>query len=110
MFLADVIGTVVAPVQIPILDGCTLLLLRRVTPTGEPEVGETGRLPRIGIDRVGAGVGDRVLVVDEGNAGRQILGDPEGAVKTIVVGVIDYVEVGGRQVYDHRSRKPVGPR
>ena len=105
MFLADVIGTVVAPVQIPILEGRTLLLLRPLDPSGQ-----AGGLVRIGIDRVGAGVGDRVLVVDEGNAGRQILGDPMGAVKTIVIGVVDYVELEGEHVYDARSRAPVGPR
>ena len=105
MFLADVIGTVVAPVQIPILEGRTLLLLRPLSPRGD-----AGGLARIGIDHVGAGIGDRVLVIDEGNAGRQILGDPQGAVKTIVVGVVDYVELDGEHVYDSRSRAPVGPR
>ena len=102
MFLADVIGTVVSPVQIPILDGRTLLLVRPVGPDGSP----TGTA-RVAIDRAGAGVGDRVLVVDEGNAGRQLLGDPQGAVKTIVVGVVDYVEREGELTYDARGREPV---
>lgn len=103
MFLADVIGTVVSPVEIPALEGRTLLLLRPVTPTG----GRTART-RIGIDRAGAGVGDRVLVLDEGNSGRQILDLPGGPVKTIVVAVVDYVELGGRLAYDHREREPLG--
>lgn len=98
MFLADVIGTVVSPVQIPILNGQTLLLLRPVSPDGRPS-GKT----RIGIDRAQAGVGDRVIVLDEGNSARQVLGDPQGAVKTIVIGVVDYVEQGGVLVYDHRE-------
>ncbi len=95
MFLAEVIGTVVAPVQIPVLDGRTLLLLRPVDPDGRP-VGKT----RVGIDRAQAGVGDRVLVMDEGNSARQILGDPDAAAKTVVVGVVDYVERGGALSYD----------
>ncbi len=95
MFLADVIGTVVSPVQIPVLEGRTLLLLRPVSPDGRA-IGKT----RIGIDRAQAGVGDRVIVIDEGNSARQILGDPKAAVKTIVVGVVDYVEVGTKTVYD----------
>jgi microcompartment protein CcmK/EutM len=99
MFLADVVGTVVSPVQIPILDGETLLLLRPVDPKGKA----SGRT-RIGIDRAQAGVGDRVLVVDEGNSARQIFGEPQGAVKTVIVGVVDYVDVRGRIVYDHRRR------
>lgn len=98
MFLAEVVGTVVAPVQIPILDGQKLLLLRVLHPDGRP----AGRT-RIGIDRAQAGEGDRVLVIDEGNSARSILGDPEGAVKTVVVGVVDYVETEGGRVWDHRA-------
>ncbi len=102
MFLADVVGTVVSPVQIPLLEGRTLLLLRRVAPDGTP-TGST----RIGIDLTGAGVGDRVLVVDEGNAGRQLLEAPDGAVKTVVVGVVDYVDREGELLYDKAARAPV---
>lgn len=101
MFLGTVIGTVVAPVAIPILEGQTLLLVRPVTPAGEP----TGRT-RVAIDRAGAGVGERVLVLDEGNGARQIFGVPQGAVKTIVVGVVDYVETEGGRVYDASSPSP----
>jgi ethanolamine utilization protein EutN len=97
MFLAEVVGTVVAPVQIPILDGHTLLLVRTIKPDGSP-----GGKTRIAIDQVQAGVGDVVLVLDEGNGGRQILGDPKGAVKTFVVGIVDYVDGEDRLLYDHR--------
>ena len=99
MFLAEVVGTVVSPVQIPILERQTLLLLRPVGPDGKPS-GKT----RIGIDRAQAGVGDRVLVIDEGNSGRQLVGDPKGAVKTVVVGIVDYVEAHGKLAYDHQRR------
>ena len=102
MVLADVVGTVVSPVQIPALEGRTLLLLRPVDPEGK----RTGRT-RIGIDRVGAGVGDRVLVLDEGNSGRQILGLPNGPVKTIVAAIVDYVDLGGELAYDHQDRAPL---
>lgn len=97
MFLADVVGTVVSPVQIPMLDGKKLLLVRPVGPDGKP-AGKT----RIGIDRAQAGVGDRVLVIDEGNSARQVLGDPKAAARTVVVGVVDYVERHGVVEYDHR--------
>lgn len=104
MFLADVVGTVVSPVQHPVLDGRTLLLLRPLTPGGEP----SGRT-RIGVDRAQAGVGDRVLVIDEGNSGRQLIDVPDAPVKTIVVGVVDYVELEGRHVFDARRRAPLEP-
>ncbi len=99
MFLAEVVGTVVAPVQIRVLDGEKLLLLRPVGPDGKA----TGKT-RIALDRAQAGVGDRVLVIDEGNSGRQILGDPKAAVKTVIVGVVDYVEAHGKLAYDAQRR------
>jgi len=100
MMLCDVIGTVVSPsVQMPILDGRVLLVVRPVSPAGESSTNK----PRVAIDTIGAGVGDRVLVIDEGNSGRQILGNKDAAVKTLVVGFVDEVEVGGRVVYDHRA-------
>lgn len=98
MFLAEVVGTVVSPVQVAALERHTLLLLRPVSPDGRA-IGKT----RIGLDRVGAGVGDRVLVVDEGNSARQILGDKTLPIKTLVVGFVDYVETGGTLSYDHRE-------
>lgn len=101
MILAEVVGTVVSPVQIAVLERETLLLLRPIAPDGRA-IGKT----RIGLDRAQAGVGDRVLVLDEGNSARQILGNKEAAVKTIVVAVVDYVETGGTIRYDHRERTP----
>ena len=96
MFLAEVKGTVVSPVQHPVLEGQRLLLVQPVAPDGRSR-GPT----RIAIDRVSAAPGERVLVVDEGNAGRQLLNAPNGPVKTVVVGIVDYVEVEGRLTYDH---------
>lgn len=96
MILADVIGTVVSPVQIPVLDGHKLLLLKPVSPSGDP-AGQA----RIGIDTIGAGVGDRVLVIQEGNSARLVLDEPQGAVKTVIIGFVDEVEIGGEIVFDH---------
>ncbi|QDV06442.1 Carbon dioxide concentrating mechanism protein CcmL [Planctomycetes bacterium Poly30] len=102
MILADVIGTVVAQAEVvPALRGRTLLLVRPVTPEGSA----VQRKPRVAIDTIGAGVGDRVLVIDEGNSGRQILGARDAPVKTLIVGFVDEVEIGGRVVYDHRAQK-----
>lgn len=102
MMLCDVIGTVVSPSeQISDLDGRVLLVVRPLEPRGE----RAGTKPRVAIDTIGAGVGDRVLVIDEGNSGRQITNAPDGAVKTLVVGFVDSVEIGGEIVYDHRGAK-----
>ncbi len=104
MFLADVVGTVVSPVQIPALDREKLLLLRPIGPDGKA-VGRT----RIAVDRAQAGVGDRVIVIDEGNSARQILGNPKAPVKTVVVGIVDYVEKSGATVYDHQRSPRAQP-
>lgn len=100
MILAEVIGTVVTPVQIKAMEGHTLLMVRPVTPEGE-RVAKT----RVAIDRVGAGVGDRVLILDEGNSSRQILGDNSAPIKTMVVAFVDYVYVHGETVYDHQKEQ-----
>jgi ethanolamine utilization protein EutN len=98
MFLAEVLGTVVSPVQHPVLDGERLLLLRVLKPDGTP-AGKT----RIALDRASAGVGERVLVIDEGNSGRQLVGRTDAPVKTVIVGVVDYIELDGALAYDSRT-------
>jgi len=98
MFLAQVVGTVVSPVQHPVLDGERLLLLRVLRPDGRAS-GKT----RIALDRAGAGPGERVLVVDEGNCGRQLVARENAPVKTVIVGVVDFVELDGELVYDARA-------
>jgi len=104
VFLADVVGTVVAPIQIPLFDGEKLLLVRPISPSGQPSASA-----RIGVDRAQAGVGDRVLVMDEGNSARQLMDAPEGAVRTVVVSVVDTIEMGGETVFDQHTAPDVLP-
>ena len=49
----------------------------------------------VAVDVAQAGPGDTVLVIDEGNDARQILGLDPGAVRAVIVGVVDEVMVGG---------------
>jgi ethanolamine utilization protein EutN len=98
VFIAEVIGTVVSSVQHPVLDGERLLLLAVLRPDGS----RAGRT-RIALDRAGAGPGERVLVVDEGNSGRLLIEREDAPVKTVIVGVIDYVELDGALAYDARG-------
>src|SRR5258706_10005226 len=87
MYLARVTGVVVATVKHPHLAGRKLLL---VTP--EPTPGRPPLPAVIAVDSVDAGVGDRVLVADEGNAAAQVLSMPRGPVRAVIVGVVDVVE------------------
>ena len=99
MFLGEVVGTVVSSVQHPALAGERLLLVRVLTPDGRA-LGKT----RIAIDRAAAGPGERVLVIDEGNSGRQLVGRADAPVKTVIVGVVDSIEQHGQLVYEARTQ------
>ena len=89
MFLARVVGDVVATIKHAELAAHKLLLVRGVDPDG----GATSRL-MIALDTVDAGPGDRVLVADEGNSAAQVLHRGRGAVRTVIVGVVDEVSGG----------------
>ena len=86
MFLARVTGDVVATIKHPHLHGRKLLLVRPEPTPGRPQPPSV-----IAMDTVDAGLGDRVLVADEGNTAAQVLGMPRGPVRTIIVGVVDEV-------------------
>ena len=89
MFLGRVVGDVVATIKHKALEGRKLLLVQPLTGDGVA----TGR-PTIAVDVVDAGVGDHVLVIDEGNGAAQALEQPRGPGRTVVVGVVDEVAKG----------------
>ena len=87
MKIARVVGNVVATVKHPALAAQRLLLDDDEGPDGVP----AGK-PRLALDRVDAGEGDRVLVLDEGNGAAQVLSRARGPVRTVIVGVNDEVQ------------------
>ena len=91
MFTARVVGEVVATIKHADLAARKLLLVHPVTPAGAPT-----RSPQIAVDAVDAGVGDTVLVADEGNGAAQVLHRPRGAIRTVIVGVVDRVSDDAR--------------
>jgi len=86
MYIGKVIGSVVSTIKIDHLNNYKLLLVDQLNIDGE----ETGDYD-IAVDVVQSGPGDIVLVIDEGNGARQILGIDPGAVRAVIVGVIDEV-------------------
>ena len=90
MFLARVVGEVVATIKHPHLAAQRLLLVRPEATPGRPQPAST-----IAVDTVDAGIGDRVLVADEGNTAAQVLHKPRGPVRTVIVGVVDETEGTG---------------
>ncbi len=87
MKIGTVVGTVVSTISAPVFEGRKLLLCDIVDPSGEPDGEYT-----IAVDAVGAGVGETVLIVDEGNGARQIVGLDTAPIRAVVVGIVDAVE------------------
>jgi microcompartment protein CcmK/EutM len=90
MYIGKVIGTVVATIKIDHLQDRKMLLVDQLNLEGE----ETGYYD-IAVDVVQAGPGDTVLVIDEGNGARQILGIDPGAIRAVIVGIVDEVVISG---------------
>ena len=99
MLLAEVVGTVVMTVKHPAFDGEKLLAVQPVD-----EHGAKNGVVILAVDRAQAGVGDRVLVMREGNGVRQIVGREQGKgvdeavkmewpVRSMIVGIVDSVDV-----------------
>lgn len=87
MKLAKVIGNVVATVKTPSHKNQKLMVVEPVDEAGNA-IGDSF----IAVDGSQAGVGDTVLVIEEGGSARQIMGNPEGAVDAIIVGIVDKLE------------------
>jgi microcompartment protein CcmK/EutM len=86
--IGRVAGTVVSTICVPDLNNRTLLFVDLLDLDGK----ETGK-DVIAVDAVGAGAGETVLVLDEGNGARQVLEAPEAPIRAVVVGVIDEISV-----------------
>ncbi len=90
MKLGRVVGTVTSTINTPDFDGRTLLLVDLVGPDGRASGGY-----QIAVDNVGAGAGETVLLLDEGNGARQVLQAPGAPIRTVVIGIVDAVEEAG---------------
>lgn len=87
MILARVTGTLTSTDKDPELVGFKLLVVQPLTLEDGPDGEEV-----IAVDRVDAGVGDRVLVLREGNGARQVTGRDRVPLQNVVIGVVDHVD------------------
>ena len=85
MYLARVIGTVVATIKSPGLEGAKLLLIQPLDPQGAPLGG-----PQVACDRAQAGPGDHVFCVGKREA-TLAMPDPFVPVDAAIVGIVDAV-------------------
>jgi len=95
MFLARVVGTVVATKKHPAFLGSKLLLL-------QPLVAQQGALAPSGstvvaIDSVGSGLGELVMFT-QGSSARLAAPSKDTPVDAIIVGIVDRVEVEGTKL------------
>ena len=90
MKLGRVWGTVVSTISSPVFDARRLLLCDLLDADGSPTERYT-----IAIDAVGAGAGETVLILDEGNTARQVLNAPDAPVRAGVVGNVDELVIDG---------------
>ncbi len=90
--MARVTGHVVSTIKEASHRRYKILVVQPVNLLGEPS--EPSHLC---IDLCQAGIGDHVLILQEGNSIRSLTDQPRGAVDAAAVGVIDYVQTGGAQ-------------
>ena len=87
MILAKIIGNVVSTVKATGYESRKILIVQPIDPAGEPK-GKTF----LAIDTVQAGVGDIVLVLEEGGSARMILSEPETfTIKAVIAGIVDHI-------------------
>ena len=86
MQLARVVGNVVATQKHPKFEGAKLLLVQPLTLDDEPR-----GAPLLTIDSVGAGVGEKVLIVLEGRAAGEALRKKAAPVDAAIIGIVDTV-------------------
>lgn len=93
MKVGRVVGTVVSTISAPVFDGRRLLLCDVLDAAGEPDGSYL-----ICVDTVGSGAGEAVLILDEGNSARQVIGMDTAPVRAVIVGVVDQLLVDGELV------------
>ena len=91
--IGRVVGTVVSTISAPVFEGRRLLLCDLLDASGRPDGSYL-----ICVDTVGSGAGEAVLIVDEGNSARQVIGMSPAPVRAVVVGVVDQLTADGELV------------
>jgi microcompartment protein CcmK/EutM len=87
MILGKIIGNVVATTVVSGYESKKILIVQPIDPKGNAK-GKTF----LAVDAVQAGVGDTVIIIEEGNSARQIINEPESlTVKSVVAGIVDQI-------------------
>jgi microcompartment protein CcmK/EutM len=87
MIIGTVTGTIHSTIAHEFYRAKKLLIVEREDAGGR----RTGSY-LIAVDAVDAGVGERVLVLDEGNGARQVTCSADAPVRSVIVGIVDDVK------------------
>ena len=88
MILGKVSGAIHSTINHKFYDNRKLLVVDKLDLDSKP----TGAY-LIAVDQVGAGAGETVLVIDEGNSARSIVKDDMAPLRSIIVGIVDHVHL-----------------
>ncbi len=103
MFLARVEGAVVATKKDANMSGRKLLLIRpQLVDDKDPGRFKPGSNTIVAVDSVGAGEGEMVLFC-QGSSARLAAGLKEAPVDAVIIGIVDVVDVMGKQIYSARQ-------
>jgi ethanolamine utilization protein EutN len=89
VILAQVVGNVVATRKHEALHASKMMLVLPVDPEGRP-----GGEEFMAADTVGAGPGERVLVVVEGRSACQAANREDAPLDAAIVGIVDRIDLG----------------
>src|SRR5436189_2635626 len=104
MFLAKVEGAVVSTKKDGSMEGRKLLLLRpQLVDDKDPTKFRAGVNTIVAVDSVGAGVGELVLFC-QGSSARLAAGFKEAPVDAVIIGIVDCVDVLGKQIYSGKTQ------
>ncbi|MBI5772244.1 MAG: EutN/CcmL family microcompartment protein [Verrucomicrobia bacterium] len=103
MFLARVEGSVVATKKDPNMSGRKLLLLRpQLVDDKDPTKFRPGVNTVVAVDCLGAGIGELVMFT-QGSSARLAPGMKEAPVDAVIIGIVDAVDVLGKQIYSAKQ-------
>lgn len=103
MFLAKVEGSVVATKKDPSMSGRKMLLLRpQLVDEKDPTKFRPGANTIVAVDCLGAGIGELVLFC-QGSSARLAPGMKDAPVDAVIIGIVDVVDVLGKQIYSGKS-------
>lgn len=103
MFLARVEGSVVATKKDASMSGRKLLVVRpQLVDDKDPTKFRPGANTIVAVDSVGAGIGELVLFC-QGSSARLAPNLKDAPVDAVVIGIVDTVDVLGKQIYSART-------